>query len=84
MVFDRLLSRCKIQTKVLVFIVPFVLSISAVGLTGYYASRILQGQMEVTNRVVNTLSGFKNVYAAMTAFLQKTTDASKTDRKSVV
>ncbi|MVA24857.1 methyl-accepting chemotaxis protein [Agrobacterium vitis] len=78
MVFDRLLSRCKIQTKVLVFIVPFVLSISAVGLTGYYASRILQGQMEVTNSVVNTLSGFKNVYAAMTAFLQKTTDASKT------
>ncbi|MGV1897011.1 MULTISPECIES: methyl-accepting chemotaxis protein [Rhizobium/Agrobacterium group] len=78
MLFDRLLSRCKIQTKVLVFIVPFVLSISAVGLTGYYASRILQGQMEVTNSVVNTLSGFKNVYAAMTAFLQKTTDASKT------
>ncbi|MBB4010177.1 methyl-accepting chemotaxis protein [Allorhizobium taibaishanense] len=75
--FDRLLSHYKIQTKVLVFIIPFVLAISAVGAAGYYASRLLQGQMEVTNNVVNTLSGFKNVYQSMTVFLQQTNDSTK-------
>jgi methyl-accepting chemotaxis protein len=77
MFFDRLLSRWNIQTKVLVFIVPFVLSISTVGLAGFYASRLLQNQMELSNGVVETLGGFKNVYAAMTEFLQRTTAENK-------
>ncbi|HBF32890.1 MAG TPA: methyl-accepting chemotaxis protein, partial [Rhizobium sp.] len=77
MFFDRLLSRWKIQTKVLVFIVPFVLSISTVGVAGFYASRLLQSQMQLSNNVVETLSGFKNVYAAMTEFLQSTTEGNK-------
>lgn len=78
MFFDRLLSRWKIQTKVLVFIVPFVLSITAVGLASLYASRLLQSQMQLSNGVVETLGGFKNVYAAMTDFLQQTTQDNKT------
>ncbi len=40
---DRLMSRIRIQTKVLILVTPFVLSIGAVGLTGLYASGQLQG-----------------------------------------
>ena len=49
---DRLLSRFKIQTKVLIFILPFVVSITAVGITGLYASGLLQGRMEISNAVL--------------------------------
>ena len=43
MLIDKILSRFKIKTKVLIFVLPFVISISAVGLTGLYASGLLQG-----------------------------------------
>ena len=46
---DRFMSRFKIQTKVIVLVLPFVASISAVGLTGLYASGLLQGRMEISN-----------------------------------
>ncbi|MDQ0456130.1 methyl-accepting chemotaxis protein [Rhizobium paknamense] len=77
MFIDRLLSRFRIQTKVLIFILPFVLSISAVGFTGLYASGLLQGRIEISNSVLQSLSGFRDVSAAMTAFLDETTVASR-------
>eukprot|EP01035_Chromulina_nebulosa_P056971 gene56971-78072_t len=77
MFVDRLLARFKIQTKVLVFILPFVVSISAVGLTGLYASSLLQTRMDVSNTVLQNLSGFKNVYFSMTTFLQDTNEETK-------
>jgi methyl-accepting chemotaxis protein len=77
MFIDRLLARFKIQTKVLVFILPFVISISAVGLTGLYASNMLQGRMDISNTVLQTLSGFKQVYVSMTRFLQNTNDGTR-------
>jgi len=70
---DRILSRFRIQTKVLIFILPFVVSISAVGLTGFYASGLLQGRMEISNSVLQTLSGFRDVSATMNEFLADTT-----------
>ena len=42
-----LLSRVRIETKVMLFIVPFVLSIIAVGATGFYSSSLLQGRMDM-------------------------------------
>jgi methyl-accepting chemotaxis protein len=80
MFIDRVLARFKIQTKVLVFILPFVLSICAVGFTGLYASGLLQGRMEISNSVLQSLSGFKDVYAGMNRFLQ---DTSKESRDAV-
>ncbi|MDH4413548.1 MAG: HAMP domain-containing methyl-accepting chemotaxis protein [Rhizobium sp.] len=77
MFIDRLLARFKIQTKVLVFILPFVISISAVGLTGLYASNMLQGRMDISNTVLQTLSGFKQVYVGMTRFLQTTNEETR-------
>ncbi|MBL0370717.1 methyl-accepting chemotaxis protein [Rhizobium sp. KVB221] len=70
---DRLLSRFRIQTKVLIFILPFVISITAVGVTGLYASGMLQGRMEISNSVLQSLSGFKDVSSAMAQFLDDTT-----------
>ncbi|MGG7516315.1 methyl-accepting chemotaxis protein [Allorhizobium undicola] len=77
MFVDRLLARFRIQTKVLVFIFPFILSISAVGLTGLYASSLLQARMDMSSSVLQALSGFKNVYAGMTLFLQQTSAETK-------
>jgi methyl-accepting chemotaxis protein len=76
---DRILSRFNIQTKVLIFILPFVISISAVGFTGLYASGLLQGRIEISNSVLQSLSGFRDVSASMTSFLADTTDAAKAD-----
>nr|WP_210341638.1 HAMP domain-containing methyl-accepting chemotaxis protein [Rhizobium setariae] len=67
------MSRFKIQTKVIVLVAPFVISISAVGLTGLYASGMLQGRMEISNSVLQSLSGFKQVFASMSKFLIKPT-----------
>lgn len=79
MLIDRLLSRFSIQTKVLIFILPFVISISAVGLTGLYASGLLQGRIEISNSVLQSLSGFRDVSAAMSTFLAETTDETRAD-----
>lgn len=77
MIIDRALARFRIQTKVLVFIFPFVISILAVGLTGLYASSMLQGRMDISNTVLQTLSGFKQVYVGMTHFLQETNEETR-------
>ncbi len=57
LLMDRILSRFKIKTKVLLFVMPFVASISAVGLTGLYASGLLQGRLEISNNVLQSLTG---------------------------
>ena len=72
MFIDKILSRFKIKTKVLIFVLPFVISISAVGLTGLYASGLLQGRMEISNSVLQSLTGFKNLYGSMDDFLRIT------------
>ena len=66
---DKFMSRFKIQTKVIVLVLPFIASISAVGLTGIYASSLLQDRMEISNSVLQSLSGFKDVYASMNRYL---------------
>ena len=48
MLIDKILSRFKIKTKVLIFVLPFVVSISAVGLTGLYASGMPSAAMPTT------------------------------------
>jgi methyl-accepting chemotaxis protein len=68
---DRFMSRVRIQTKVIVLLLPFVISISAVGLTGLYASGLLQGRIEISNSVLQSLSGFKQVFSSMSGFLMK-------------
>ena len=77
MFIDRILARFKIKTKVLLFILPFVVSICAVGITGLYASGLLQGRMEISNSVLQSLNGFKDVYAGMSQFLQHTTEENR-------
>ncbi|MBB3135478.1 methyl-accepting chemotaxis protein [Rhizobium pisi] len=73
----KLLSRVRIQTQVMVFIVPFVLSIMAVGATGFYASSLLQGRMDISNSVLQSLSGFRDLSAAMAEFLANATQENR-------
>lgn len=77
MIIDNLLARFKIQTKVIVFIAPFVASILAVGLSGLYASNLLQSRMDVSNTILQSLTGFKEVYGGMTSFLSNTNDDTR-------
>ncbi len=77
MLIDKILARFKIQTKVLLFIFPFVVSICAVGITGLYASGLLQGRMEISNSVLQSLSGFRDVYDGMNRFLAETSEESR-------
>lgn len=79
MKIDDLLSRFKIQTKVLAFIFPFVISISAVGLVGLYASGLLQGRLTISNGIMTSLTGFRDVSASMTQFLGHTNEDSFAD-----
>ena len=68
---DKFMSRVKIQTKVIVLLLPFVVSITAVGLTGLYASGLLQGRIDISNSVLQSLTGFKQVFSSMSGFLLK-------------
>ncbi|TCL75668.1 HAMP domain-containing methyl-accepting chemotaxis protein [Rhizobium sp. BK251] len=77
MLIDKILSRFKIKTKVVIFVLPFVVSISAVGLTGLYASGMLQGRMEISNSVLQSLSGFKDLYSSMDDFLSNTNEEAR-------
>lgn len=77
MIIDNLLARFKIQTKVIVFIAPFVASILAVGLSGLYASNLLQSRMDVSNTILQSLTGFKEVYGGMTSFLGNTNEETR-------
>jgi methyl-accepting chemotaxis protein len=82
--FDALLSQFKIQTKVIALVVPFVASITAVGLVGLYASGLLQGRLEVSNVVVESLSGFRETSAAMAKFMVETNGENFENVKSMV
>lgn len=77
MIIDNVLARFKIQTKVIVFIAPFVASILAVGLSGLYASNLLQSRMDVSNTILQSLTGFKEVYGGMTTFLSNTNEETR-------
>ncbi|WP_454859202.1 methyl-accepting chemotaxis protein [Rhizobium binxianense] len=81
MFIDRILSRFNIQTKVLMFILPFVISISAVGFTGLWASGLLQERIEISNSVLQSLSGFRDVSASMNQFLAQTTEQGRDEVK---
>jgi methyl-accepting chemotaxis protein len=61
----------------MVFIIPFVLSIMAVGATGFYASSLLQGRMDISNSVLQSLSGFRDLSAAMGEFLANATQENR-------
>lgn len=81
---DKLISSARIQTKVLVLVTPFVLSITAVGLTGFYTSGMLKGRMEISNSVVQSLRGFQEVYSSMTAFLMDPSDQTHDAAQSIL
>ncbi|WP_413712564.1 methyl-accepting chemotaxis protein [Rhizobium sp. Rhizsp82] len=73
---DRILARFRIQTKVIVLVLPLLLTILAVGSTGLYATKVLEARLNTSNDVVRLLSGFKSVYTSITTFLREPDDAT--------
>ncbi|PDT33856.1 methyl-accepting chemotaxis protein [Rhizobium sp. M10] len=71
---DRLLSRFRLQTKVIIFVLPFIISICAVGFLGHYAAGLLQSRLETSSQVMQVLSGFRDVSASMREFLDEASE----------
>lgn len=67
---DGLLSRFKIQTKIFLMVTPFVLSILLVGMVSLYSNQILRGRIEISNVVLQSMDGYKQVFAAISGFLR--------------
>ncbi|WP_337268882.1 methyl-accepting chemotaxis protein [Oryzifoliimicrobium ureilyticus] len=73
---DRLLQGRKIVTKVLLFVVPFVLLIAGIGLAGYHTAKTLNGHMTVTRATIENISDFENLQAALQNFTDTPDDKS--------
>ncbi|MBY3488861.1 methyl-accepting chemotaxis protein [Rhizobium laguerreae] len=72
-------GRFKIITKIGIISAAFVLTIGAIGGISFYSTGVLQQRLESTGDVVNALTGFKNVYASMSLFLQNANEDSRHD-----
>jgi methyl-accepting chemotaxis protein len=73
---DRLLSYFQVQTKVLIFVIPFILSLGAVVFTSAYTSSRMEKRMNVSNALLEQLSGFKEVFSSINEFRQAPNDNS--------
>ncbi|MDF0661637.1 MULTISPECIES: HAMP domain-containing methyl-accepting chemotaxis protein [unclassified Rhizobium] len=74
---EAILSRFSIQTKVILFLVPLLATIGGVGAIGHYSSAMLSSRLSVSSDILDALTGFKDTYADMTAFLRRTTEDNK-------
>lgn len=72
-------GRFKIITKIGIISTAFVVTIGAIGGISFYSTGVLQQRIESTGDVVNALTGFKNVYASMSLFLQNANEDSRHD-----
>ncbi len=70
MTIDRILSRFKIQTKIFLMVTPFVLNIALVGIVGLYSNQLLRGRIEISNVVLQSMDGYKQVFASISGFLR--------------
>lgn len=73
---DGLLSRFRIQTKIFLMVTPFVLSIVLVGLVGLYSNQILRGRIEISSVVLQSMDGYKQVFASISGFLREPSKAN--------
>ncbi|SOC83983.1 methyl-accepting chemotaxis protein [Ensifer adhaerens] len=73
---DGLLSRFRIQTKIFLMVTPFVLSILLVGVVSLYSNQILRGRIEISNVVLQSMDGYKQVFASISGFLREPVKAN--------
>ncbi|SCW49383.1 methyl-accepting chemotaxis protein [Rhizobium mongolense subsp. loessense] len=66
------------------FILPFIVSISAVGFTGLWASGLLQSRIEISNSVLQSLTGFRDLSSSMNRFLAESTEEGRNEVKGRV
>ncbi|WP_018329386.1 hypothetical protein, partial [Rhizobium giardinii] len=74
---EEFCGRFKLSVKIGIIGAAFILTIAAIGGLSFFATGVLQKRLDSSSDVVNALTGFKNVYASMTRFLQ---DASEDSR----
>ena len=77
MFLDRFLARFEIKTKVGLLSLPFVLGIIGLATVSLFTGALLGDRITGTNESIKALSGFKNTYINMTAFLQDQTEEKR-------
>lgn len=70
-------ARFKLGTKITAVGLGFVGTIVIISGINYFAASVLQKRIDASSDVVNALTGFKNVYAGMTLFLQHASEDSR-------
>ncbi|MBO6919562.1 MAG: HAMP domain-containing protein [Rhizobiaceae bacterium] len=79
MFLDRFLARFEIKTKVGLLSLPFVLGIIGLATVSLFTGSLLGDRITGTNASIEALSGFKNTYINMSAFLQDQTEERRQD-----
>ncbi|MEP3496825.1 MAG: methyl-accepting chemotaxis protein, partial [Lentilitoribacter sp.] len=74
MFLDKFLARFEIKTKVGLLSLPFVLGIVGLATVSLFTGSLLGDRINGTNESIKALSGFKNTYINMAAFLQEQTE----------
>lgn len=74
MSLSKLLARISIQSKVVLFVVPLIGGIAGLAVINSYSGAMLSRGLDGATASIGSLSGFKEAYSAMNAFLSDATE----------
>jgi len=80
MVFGNLLEKGRIQTKIILIIMPLLLGMVSLAVVNAIAGSMLDDRLHGTNAGIITLGGYKQTYEKMAGFLEK---SDQTNRDAV-
>lgn len=74
---DEMLAGSRIQTKILMLVLPMVIGIVTLVMVNYYAGSLLDRRLVGTSASIATLGGYKQAHEQMRAFLTDTTEENR-------
>ncbi|WP_064713478.1 methyl-accepting chemotaxis protein [Rhizobium bangladeshense] len=72
-----MLAGSRIQTKILMLVLPMIIGIVALVMVNYYAGSLLDRRLVGTSASIVTLGGYKQAHEQMRAFLADTTEENR-------
>ncbi|WP_286299978.1 methyl-accepting chemotaxis protein [Aminobacter sp. SS-2016] len=79
-----LLAKGRIQTKIIILVLPLMVGILTLAGVNYLSSRMLDKRLEGTSASILTLGGYKQAQEQMNLFLSATTQSSLTSVKKLL
>lgn len=77
MVFGNLLEKGKIQTKIILIVMPLIMGTVSLAVVNAIAGSMLNARLHGTNAGIVTLGGYKQTYEKMAGFLEKSDQANR-------